>query len=109
ALVACELGLLHRPESPYDRDGAGAGAGAGANTGAAEPAYYAPPGAADPMSEHTGARERRTRPWRRRGDSGALFVEFASTLPFVGLALLVTWQILLVGLTGMFASHAANQ
>ncbi|MFD0777119.1 TadE/TadG family type IV pilus assembly protein, partial [Streptomonospora algeriensis] len=46
---------------------------------------------------------------RLRGDSGALFVEFAATLPFVGLALLVTWQILLVGLTGMFASHAANE
>ncbi|GAA1768196.1 MULTISPECIES: AAA family ATPase [Streptomonospora] len=97
AQVAAELELLHRPESPYDRDGAG------------EPAYQAAPGSPDPYGEPADARERRARARRRRGDSGALFVEFASTLPFVGLALLMTWQILLVGLTGMFASHAANE
>ncbi|WP_052809378.1 AAA family ATPase [Streptomonospora alba] len=100
AQVASELGLLQRPESPYDHDGSG------------ESAYQAAPaapGAPDPHAEPAAARERRGRTRRRRGDSGALFVEFAATLPFVGLALLVTWQVLLVGLTGMFASHAANE
>ncbi|MUL42524.1 MinD/ParA family protein [Streptomonospora sp. PA3] len=97
AQVAAELGLLHRPDSPYDRDAP------------AEPAQHAPPGSSAAHAEPAGPLERRARAWRRRGDSGALFVEFASTLPFVGLALLLTWQILLVGLTGMFASHAANE
>ncbi|QBI53171.1 AAA family ATPase [Streptomonospora litoralis] len=94
--IAGELGLLHSPEPAHDGTGA-------------EHGHPAPSGAFDPAGEPSGARDRRAWARRRRGDSGALFVEFASTLPFVGLALLLTWQILLVGLTGMFASHAANE
>ncbi|GAB3454375.1 hypothetical protein GCM10027570_34450 [Streptomonospora sediminis] len=99
AQIASELGLLHGPESPYDRDPAAGG----------DPAHFAAPGAADTGPEPAAPRDRRSRAWRRRGDSGALFVEFSATLPFVGLALLLTWQVLLVGLTGMYAAHAANE
>ncbi|MDA0563242.1 AAA family ATPase [Streptomonospora sp. S1-112] len=97
AQIAGELGMLNRPESPYDQTGPG------------ESAVFSPSGPLEVDPDLTSPRGRRVRAWRRRGDSGALFVEFASTLPFVGLALLITWQILLVGLTGMFASHAANE
>ncbi|GAB3210183.1 pilus assembly protein CpaE [Marinactinospora thermotolerans DSM 45154] len=45
----------------------------------------------------------------RRDDSGALLVEFAALVPFLGLALLLTWQVILIGLTGMYAGHAANE
>lgn len=49
------------------------------------------------------------RPHGDRGDAGASIVEFAALIPFLGLALLLAGQILLVGLTGMYASHAANE
>ncbi|GLU47768.1 AAA family ATPase [Nocardiopsis ansamitocini] len=53
------------------------------------------------------AQSRRSR--STRGDSGASIVEFAALVPFLGLALLLTWQIVLIGLTGMYASHAASE
>ncbi|MEY9210688.1 AAA family ATPase [Thermobifida halotolerans] len=46
---------------------------------------------------------------RGRGDSGASIVEFASLVPFLGLALLLAWQIVLLGVTGLYASHAAGE
>ncbi|TDQ49256.1 AAA family ATPase [Actinorugispora endophytica] len=61
----------------------------------------------DEAAEAMMAQTRRSR--GNRGDSGASIVEFAALLPFLGLALLLTWQIVLVGLTGMYASHAANE
>lgn len=51
----------------------------------------------------------RSRRARGRDDTGASIVEFASLVPLLGLALLLTWQIVLIGLTGMYASHAANE
>jgi pilus assembly protein CpaE len=42
-------------------------------------------------------------------DAGAALTEFAGILPFVGLLLLLVWQSVLVGLTSMYAGHAANE
>ncbi|WP_028647455.1 hypothetical protein [Nocardiopsis sp. CNT312] len=36
-------------------------------------------------------------------------MEFAATLPFLGLALALVWQVLLIGLTAMYASHGAAE
>ncbi|MFV2197445.1 pilus assembly protein [Nocardiopsis sp. LOL_012] len=36
-------------------------------------------------------------------------MEFAATLPFLGLALALVWQVLLLGLTAMYASHGAAE
>jgi len=46
---------------------------------------------------------------RRRDERGGVLVEFAGIVPFLGLILLIVWQIILVGLTSMYASHAANE
>ena len=46
---------------------------------------------------------------RPRDDRGASVVEFAGIIPLLCLALLLVWQIILVGLTAMYASHAANE
>ncbi|GAA3754755.1 pilus assembly protein CpaE [Spinactinospora alkalitolerans] len=46
---------------------------------------------------------------RGRSDGGALFVEFGALVPLLGLAMLVVWQVILVGITGMYAGHAANE
>jgi pilus assembly protein CpaE len=46
---------------------------------------------------------------RRSRDGGVTAVEFAAILPFIGLILLLVWQIVLVGLTSMYASHGANE
>lgn len=46
---------------------------------------------------------------RTRNDQGATLVEFAGIIPFLGLALLLVWQIIIIGLTSMYASHAANE
>jgi TadE-like protein len=42
-------------------------------------------------------------------DKGAALSEFAGILPLIGLVLLLVWQAVLVGLTSMYASHAANE
>lgn len=42
-------------------------------------------------------------------DRGAASVDFAATVPLVGLVLLLCWQALLTGLTSMYASHAASE
>lgn len=46
---------------------------------------------------------------RKRGDKGAVIVEFAGLIPLLGFILLLIWQIILIGLTSMYASHAANE
>lgn len=46
---------------------------------------------------------------RRKGDKGAVMIEFAGMVPFLGLMLLLVWQVILVGLTSMYASHAADE
>ncbi|RCV57953.1 AAA family ATPase [Marinitenerispora sediminis] len=88
--LAGELGMLTVP-APDDAATDAALAGAGEN-----PATVATPARGRP-SRHA------------RSDSGSLIVEFAAVLPFLGLALLIAWQVLLVGLTGMYAGHAANE
>ncbi len=50
--------------------------------------------------------ERRRRP---SDDRGAVFVEFAAMVPFMMLAMALVWQVLLIGLTSMYASHAATE
>ncbi|RNL83484.1 AAA family ATPase [Halostreptopolyspora alba] len=45
----------------------------------------------------------------RKGDSGAGIVEFALVTPFLCIAGLLVLQILLIGLGGMYATHAANE
>ncbi|MFD0533498.1 hypothetical protein ACFQY7_06570 [Actinomadura luteofluorescens] len=52
---------------------------------------------------------RRTRDRARRGggDSGAAVTEFAAVLPLIGLLLLVAYQVVLVGVTAVYATLAA--
>lgn len=45
----------------------------------------------------------------KRRDSGVALTEFTAALPFLGLLLLLVWQTILVGLTSMYSSHAANE
>jgi pilus assembly protein CpaE len=44
-----------------------------------------------------------------RSDSGAALIEFAAIIGPIALVLLLVWQAVLVGLTSMYASHAANE
>jgi pilus assembly protein CpaE len=46
---------------------------------------------------------------RGRGDRGVAITEFVVLIPFLGLLLLLVWQAILVGLTSMYSSHAANE
>lgn len=48
-------------------------------------------------------------PARPAGDRGAAALEFAGTVPLIGLLALVIWQVVLVGLTSMYSSHASNE
>jgi pilus assembly protein CpaE len=54
----------------------------------------------------TGRGGRRSRAGR---DKGVAIIEFAAVLPMVGLLLLGIWQTALIGLTSMYAGHAANE
>lgn len=45
----------------------------------------------------------------RRGDRGGVIVEFAAVVPFLLLALALVWQVLLLGITAMYASHGAAE
>ncbi|APC34321.1 MULTISPECIES: pilus assembly protein TadE [Nocardiopsis] len=45
----------------------------------------------------------------RRGDRGGVIVEFAAAVPFMMLALALVWQVLLLGVTAMYASHGAAE
>ncbi len=62
---------------------------------------------------HGGVRTRRRGgrggPSHRRGDHGGVIVEFAATVPFLMLALALVWQVLLLGVTAMYASHGAAE
>lgn len=50
-----------------------------------------------------------TRPWRRlRDESGTAAVEFIGALPWMIVAALVAWQLLLVGATASAAENAAR-
>jgi len=42
-------------------------------------------------------------------DKGAQFIEFAALTPLLLLAALAVWQVLLFGITSMYAGHAANE
>ncbi|MDA2807265.1 AAA family ATPase [Nocardiopsis suaedae] len=46
---------------------------------------------------------------KEKADAGAGFVEFALVVPLICFGALLAWQVLLIGLTGMYASHAANE
>lgn len=57
-----------------------------------------------------GARGRQRRRGREAaGDRGIALAEFALLTPLFALLLLVVWQALLIGLTSMYTSHAANE
>lgn len=47
----------------------------------------------------------------RRGgrDRGVALVEFGGIIPLIGLILLLMWQVILVGISSMYASHAAGE
>lgn len=53
------------------------------------------------------ARSRRNRV--PRSDRGGVIVEFAAVVPFLMLALALVWQVVLVGITSMYASHASAE
>lgn len=42
-------------------------------------------------------------------DRGGVIVEFAAVVPFLMLALALVWQVLLIGITSMYASHGAAE
>nr|WP_116244323.1 pilus assembly protein [Nocardiopsis sp. FIRDI 009] len=44
-----------------------------------------------------------------RDDRGGVIVEFAAAVPFLMLALALVWQVLLLGITSMYASHGAAE
>lgn len=46
---------------------------------------------------------------RDHGDRGGGLVEFAVVVPFLLLALLLVWQVVLLGISAMYASHAAAE
>ncbi|MBB4773290.1 AAA family ATPase [Actinomadura livida] len=46
---------------------------------------------------------------RKQGDAGAVAVEFAGILPLIVLVFLLVWQVVLIGLTSTYSSHAANE
>lgn len=52
---------------------------------------------------------RRGRRSSRRDDRGGVIVEFAASVPFLMLALALVWQVLLLGITAMYASHGAAE
>lgn len=60
------------------------------------------------MAEPPGGRVRGGARERRRDDGGVI-VEFAAAVPFVMLALALVWQVLLLGITSMYASHGAAE
>lgn len=45
----------------------------------------------------------------RSPDRGGVIVEFAAVVPFLMLALALVWQVLLLGITSMYASHGAAE
>lgn len=45
----------------------------------------------------------------KKGDSGVALVEFAALIPLFVFICMVAWQFVLVGLTSMYASHAASE
>lgn len=42
-------------------------------------------------------------------DRGVALVEFGAIIPLIGLVFLLMWQVVLVGITSMYASHAAGE
>ncbi|WP_026126909.1 TadE/TadG family type IV pilus assembly protein [Nocardiopsis xinjiangensis] len=44
-----------------------------------------------------------------RSDHGGVIVEFAAVIPFLMLALALVWQVVLIGITSMYASHASSE
>ncbi|MFA1545106.1 AAA family ATPase [Actinomadura chokoriensis] len=48
-------------------------------------------------------------PPRGGRDRGSAMVEFAAIVPLVGTLLLLVWQVVMIGLTSMYSSHAANE
>ncbi|WP_165975961.1 AAA family ATPase [Actinomadura rubrisoli] len=68
------------------------------------------PGDRDRERDRTRDRDRERERDREHGrDRGAATVDFAATVPLIGLLLLLCWQTFLTGLTSMYASHAANE
>ncbi|GAA3725772.1 AAA family ATPase [Salinactinospora qingdaonensis] len=96
--TAAELGMLEEPTSAEATE---AGDG-GDHTN--EPALGA---VGTPPSGSTSTGPRRSR--HSRDDRGAAITEFAALVPLLLLALLTVWQVLLLGITAMYASHAAAE
>nr|WP_184079827.1 AAA family ATPase [Nocardiopsis mwathae] len=89
--LAKELGLFSAPDEDEQEESQSAGV-SGSDT------------AAKPSPVKSLLRRR-----KEASDSGAAFVEFALVVPLICFAALLVWQVLLIGLTGMYSSHAANE
>ena len=75
----------------------------------AEESAAEPPTGVTSTADAAEAMLARSRQFHGRSDTGASMVEFAALIPLLGLAFLLTWQLVLIGLTGMYAAHAANE
>src|SRR5699024_12185944 len=80
----------------------------------ATPPHRPAPGTAAHARDRVGSVVEHRRPRSRAGrghreDRGGIIVEFAAVLPFLMLALALVWQVVLIGLTSMYTSHAAAE
>jgi pilus assembly protein CpaE len=87
ARIAGELGILELPPDPQE---------------------------GPPTGGRGGRKEKKEkRPRRRRdasaSDRGSQFVEFGAVVPLLLLAMLLAWQVVLFGITSMYAGHAASE
>lgn len=46
---------------------------------------------------------------RKDDDRGVAIIEFSALVPLIVILTLLVWQVILIGLTSMFASHAAAE
>ncbi|WP_173434339.1 AAA family ATPase [Allosalinactinospora lopnorensis] len=98
--IARELGVLEVPDSSAPGDYTG-----GTGDATAE--------APAPLNKRRRLiRERKSKKSERETsgpDHGSQIVEFGAVIPLLGLTFLLVWQVVLFGLTSMYAGHAANE
>ncbi|MDA2811135.1 AAA family ATPase [Nocardiopsis sp. RSe5-2] len=102
--IAAELSILEAPPEP---DLVAAHAGPEAEQMPEVPrkkGLFGREKAAKPKKEK---KERKKK--QKAGDKGGQLIEFAAVTPILILAGLLVWQVVLFGITSMYASHAANE
>ncbi|GAA2003032.1 hypothetical protein GCM10009799_32700 [Nocardiopsis rhodophaea] len=95
--VAGDLGILEAPTPPPTAD-----AESGDAAGSESEQMTVPP-------RKGGRRWRRKDRKAKKADKGAQLVEFAAVFPLLVLSGLLVWQMVLFGITSMYAGHAANE